>query len=358
MSAEKSGWRSSYSTSGSIASKIFTSIASTAAFSIASPFPRPARTGCPKFATSRTTASPLAQHRQQGVILVTMTRIGRFARIRAPPPAKASCPLTARLFPRSWSDAGRLLVVLASIGVLLVGAAAFFALWGDGPTRPGIATVSVADLHVGDVEPLTVAFPDQSEPKPPENARIFVVRQTLPTSRRIPRGEHPSRLPAAVARRSSLREPDHAVGGVGVRGSVRRIGVRAQWRLRRRPVPTGPRSLSGRDPRRHRRDRPEAPRQGSEAGLVTLAVRGSAREHRASGPLRRRDHYRRAMTYHEFFSHVVDVVEAVGAAILVVGGLGAFAKFAYEITAQAWARRVRRPAQEPRAGSSCSASRC
>jgi uncharacterized membrane protein len=37
------------------------------------------------------------------------------------------------------------------------------------------------------------------------------------------------------------------------------------------------------------------------------------------------------MTYREFFSHVVDVVEAVGATILVVGGLGAFARFAREI---------------------------
>ena len=37
------------------------------------------------------------------------------------------------------------------------------------------------------------------------------------------------------------------------------------------------------------------------------------------------------MTYHEFFSHVVDVVEGVGAAILVLGGLGAFVRFAYEI---------------------------
>ena len=33
------------------------------------------------------------------------------------------------------------------------------------------------------------------------------------------------------------------------------------------------------------------------------------------------------MTYREFFSHVVDVVEAAGATILVVGGLGAFARF-------------------------------
>src|SRR5258708_4050057 len=38
------------------------------------------------------------------------------------------------------------------------------------------------------------------------------------------------------------------------------------------------------------------------------------------------------MSYREFFSHVVDVVEAVGATILVVGGLGAFARYAYEIT--------------------------
>jgi uncharacterized membrane protein len=37
------------------------------------------------------------------------------------------------------------------------------------------------------------------------------------------------------------------------------------------------------------------------------------------------------MTYREFFSHVVDVVEAVGATILVVGALGAFARFAREI---------------------------
>ena len=31
------------------------------------------------------------------------------------------------------------------------------------------------------------------------------------------------------------------------------------------------------------------------------------------------------MTYRDFFSHVVDVVEVVGATIMVVGGLGAFA---------------------------------
>ena len=37
------------------------------------------------------------------------------------------------------------------------------------------------------------------------------------------------------------------------------------------------------------------------------------------------------MTYREFFSHVVDVVEVVGATILIVGGLGAFARYVYEI---------------------------
>ena len=39
----------------------------------------------------------------------------------------------------------------------------------------------------------------------------------------------------------------------------------------------------------------------------------------------------RAMTYREFFSHVVDVVEVLGATIMVVGGLGAFARFVYEV---------------------------
>lgn len=37
------------------------------------------------------------------------------------------------------------------------------------------------------------------------------------------------------------------------------------------------------------------------------------------------------MTYSDFFSHVVNVVEGVGATILVIGGLGAFARFAREI---------------------------
>ena len=40
------------------------------------------------------------------------------------------------------------------------------------------------------------------------------------------------------------------------------------------------------------------------------------------------------MTYREFFSHVVDVIEAVGATILIVGGLGAFARFVSEIVAR------------------------
>ena len=37
------------------------------------------------------------------------------------------------------------------------------------------------------------------------------------------------------------------------------------------------------------------------------------------------------MTYRDFFSHVVDVVEAVGATIMVVGGLGAFARFVHDV---------------------------
>jgi uncharacterized membrane protein len=37
------------------------------------------------------------------------------------------------------------------------------------------------------------------------------------------------------------------------------------------------------------------------------------------------------VTYREFFSHVVDVVEGVGAAILVLGGLGAFARFGRDV---------------------------
>ena len=40
------------------------------------------------------------------------------------------------------------------------------------------------------------------------------------------------------------------------------------------------------------------------------------------------------MTYREFFSHVVDVVEGVGAAILVIGGLGAFVLSGYELAAR------------------------
>jgi uncharacterized membrane protein len=35
------------------------------------------------------------------------------------------------------------------------------------------------------------------------------------------------------------------------------------------------------------------------------------------------------VTYQDFFSHVVEVVEAVGAAILVIGGLGAFVASGY-----------------------------
>jgi uncharacterized membrane protein len=37
------------------------------------------------------------------------------------------------------------------------------------------------------------------------------------------------------------------------------------------------------------------------------------------------------VTYQDFFSHVVDVVEAVGATILVVGAIGAFVQFLREV---------------------------
>ena len=37
------------------------------------------------------------------------------------------------------------------------------------------------------------------------------------------------------------------------------------------------------------------------------------------------------MTYRDVFSHIVDVVEAFGATILVVGGLGAFARYVQDI---------------------------
>jgi uncharacterized membrane protein len=40
------------------------------------------------------------------------------------------------------------------------------------------------------------------------------------------------------------------------------------------------------------------------------------------------------VTYREFFSHVVDVVEGVGATILVAGGLGAFLRYAFELLAE------------------------
>ena len=55
------------------------------------------------------------------------------------------------------------------------------------------------------------------------------------------------------------------------------------------------------------------------------------------------------MTYREFFSHVVDVVEGVGAAILVIGGLGAFIRFGYDTIARRDRGRLRRSEAEPRA---------
>ena len=45
-------------------------------------------------------------------------------------------------------------------------------------------------------------------------------------------------------------------------------------------------------------------------------------------------------TYRELFSHVVDVVEAVGATILVLGGVGAFVRYVRDIATQACRRSV------------------
>jgi nitrite reductase/ring-hydroxylating ferredoxin subunit len=67
----------------------------------------------------------------------------------------------------------RLIIVLSVIVVLLVGAAAFIALWGDGPTRPGVVTVNVAHLPPGHAQAVTVQLPDKKQP----TARIFLVRR-------------------------------------------------------------------------------------------------------------------------------------------------------------------------------------
>jgi nitrite reductase/ring-hydroxylating ferredoxin subunit len=58
---------------------------------------------------------------------------------------------------------------------LLVSAATFLALWGNGPrfTRSGVVTVSLAELHPGHARAVTVALPDKKHTK----ARVFVVRR-------------------------------------------------------------------------------------------------------------------------------------------------------------------------------------
>jgi len=72
---------------------------------------------------------------------------------------------------------GRLLIVLSVVVVLLVSAATFLALWGNGPhsTRSGVVTVNRAGLHPGHARAITVALSDKKHTK----ARIFVVRQHL-----------------------------------------------------------------------------------------------------------------------------------------------------------------------------------
>ena len=67
----------------------------------------------------------------------------------------------------------RMIVVLSMLVVLLVAAAAFVALRGDGPTRAGVVTVNVAELRPGHAQAVTVELPN----KKGSNARVFVVRR-------------------------------------------------------------------------------------------------------------------------------------------------------------------------------------
>ena len=56
------------------------------------------------------------------------------------------------------------------------------------------------------------------------------------------------------------------------------------------------------------------------------------------------------MTYREFFSHVVDVVEALGATVLLLGGIGAFVRFVRNlVTHRASAGAARRKQEDAQA---------
>ena len=117
---------------------------------------------------------------------------------------------------------------------------------------------------------------------------------------------------------SSDQDRDRRTG----RGPRQGHDGRGRRRLRNRPTPITqsrpPRRGLSRPhlPRIHRRPTPRATRPPKERRIPQS---------------RRTDQL--AVTYREFFSHVVDVVEAVGATILIVGGLGAFARYVREIVA-------------------------
>ncbi len=63
--------------------------------------------------------------------------------------------------------------MLSVVVVLLVGAATFRALWGNGPTRSGVVTVALAGLRPGHARAVAVTLPDKKHTK----TRIFVVRR-------------------------------------------------------------------------------------------------------------------------------------------------------------------------------------
>jgi Rieske Fe-S protein len=57
--------------------------------------------------------------------------------------------------------------------LLLIGAAVLVALWGDGPTPPGVLSIDVAGLQPGRARAVSVELPDKKR----TNARVFLVRR-------------------------------------------------------------------------------------------------------------------------------------------------------------------------------------
>ena len=165
---------------------------------------------------------------------------------------------------------------------------------------------------------LAVDFAVQGPNTDPKHARLRRHRDALHRrrARRLRRHRHPARQLLPHRRRHLRRTRQRLAGHARLR-RPRHV------RVHRRHDRQGRR-------RRHRREvrRPRSTSTRLAADRLTNAAR--------------------LVTYREFFSHVVDVVEAVGATILVVGGLGAFARYGFETRRPARSRRLRGPAQEPR----------